>query len=553
MNNAETNRSPEVHRDTPDSPGDRASMQDPQPRGLACADGQEPENKPGDQHRSAENHRPPQTGPSAEQGAAEEKRRLDREIADAMAEMAPADMAELSGDVTSDGRVAQGTELVGTVVGISDDDVFLEFGPKSQGVLPRTQFGKKEPVEIGRRVDVVVEKVDPDSGLIQVNRKGAIQRATWTNLAVGNLVEGRATGLIKGGLEIDLKGIRAFMPGSQADIHPMKDISVLLNQNIKCEVIELNRKHKNVIVSRRKVLEREMEQQREQLKAELQEGQLRKGIVRRITEFGAFVDLGGIDGLLHIRDISWGTVDKVTDVLSVDQEIEVMVLKIDKKKDRISLGLKQALPDPWQGVAERYPVNEKVKARVVRLADFGAFAEVEPGIEGLIPISEMSWGRIRNVSEAVSAGDVVDCVIIRAEPEKRRIALSMKQAQADPWAGVLEGYTPQSLVKGKVTRLTDFGAFVELTPGVEGLIHISELSDKHVKSCSEVVRVGEEVETRVLGVNPENRRISLSIKAVHAPTGDGEAAIEHADNQRHQKQKTRKRPLRGGLASHFEW
>jgi small subunit ribosomal protein S1 len=472
---------------------------------------------------------------------------LEREVADALADMPAAELAELTGG-SGDNGAAPGSDLTGTVVGVSGDDVFLQFGAKTQGVLPRNQFGKNEAVDVGRRVDVTVERYDGEAGLLIVNRKGAIQRATWTTLTVGSLVEGKATGVIKGGLEISLKGIRAFMPASHADVHPMKDTSELLNQTFTCEVIELDRRNKNVIVSRRNVMQRDREAAKRKLKAELEAGQLRRGIVRRITEFGAFVDLGGIDGLLHIRDLSWGTVEKVEDVVHVDQEVEVKVLKVDENRERISLGLKHALPDPWNGAAEKYPEGTRLKARVVRLANFGAFAELEPGVEGLIPISEMSWSRLKHAGEAVSAGDVVDCQVIRFEGQKRRIALSMKQAQPDPWDVALDGFTPNSMVQGKVTRLADFGAFVELVPGVEGLVHISELSDRRVRTCADVVREGQEVEARVLGVDKESHRISLSLRPADA--GGGPAADPAGEAR---PKKKRKKPLRGGLASHFDW
>jgi small subunit ribosomal protein S1 len=252
---------------------------------------------------------------------------------------------------------------------------------------------------------------------------------------------------------------------------------------------------------------------------------------------------------VHISDLSWGTVEKVTDVLSPGQEVEVKVLKIDKERGRISLGLKQAQPDPWAAVPERYPVGSALKVRVIRTADFGAFAELEPGVEGLIPISEMGWARVHSPSSVVSVGDMVDAVVIRIEAEKHRLALSMKQAQADPWAGVLDTFSEQSLVTGRVTRLADFGAFVELVPGVEGLIHISELSDRRVGSCGEVVKVGDEIESRVLGVDQENRRISLSLKQVQAPSVPEESAVPEPAKPK----KKRKRPLRGGLTSHFDW
>ena len=483
---------------------------------------------------------------------------INKEVEEAMASMDAADLAELTGgaDKSASAEGAEpGAELVGTVTGVNDEDVFLQFGVKTQGVMPRSHFGKKEIVEIGRRVDVTVDKVDADSGLLIVSRKGASQRATWTNLVAGMLVEGRVTGVIKGGLEVDLKGIRAFMPQSQVDIAQIKDISVLLNQNVKCEVMEVDRRHKNVLISRRKAMEKDQAENREKLKGELEAGQFREGTVRSIMDFGAFVDLGGIDGLIHISDMSYGSVAKVTDVLSVGDKVKVMVLKIDSQRDRISLGLKQAMPDPWVHVPERYPVGTTLKVRVVRLADFGAFAELEAGVDGLIPISEMGWSRTKSSSDVVRVGDMVDCVVIRVEMDKHRIALSMKQAQADPWAGVLESFPAQSMVKGKVTRLADFGAFIELVPGVEGLAHISELSEKHVKTCSEVVKPGQEVEARVLGVDKENRRISLSLKPATTYSAEShEMAVASSQAVAAKPAKApRKKPLRGGLSSHFDW
>lgn len=475
---------------------------------------------------------------------------VSKEVAtDAAAAMAGAmSGTDLGPDVDPD-KLEPGQQITGTIVGVEGEDVFLQFGPKVQGIVPRSQFGKKESVDKGRRVDTTVEKYDESSGLLMVARVGATQRATWTNLQPGMIVEGRVTGVVKGGLEIDLKGIRAFMPGSHTDTHPMKDISVLLNENIRGEVIEVDRRGKNVILSRRKLMAKEQKEARKQLKTELEVGQKRKGVVKRITDFGAFVDIGGIDGLLHISDLSWSMVDKVTDVVKEEQEVEVIVLKLDEKKERISLGLKQAQPSPWDDAPDKYPVGTSLKVRVLRLAKFGAFAELEPGLEGLIPISELSWNRVNTAKEVVGEGDMVDAVVIRCEPQKQRLALSVKQATPDPWQSVLESFEPQALVKGKVTRLTDFGAFVEIAPGVEGLVHISEMSKDRVRSAGDVVKEGQEIETRVLGVDAENRRISLSIKQVAEPDPEAPAA-EAAEPH---KPKKRKKPLRGGLSSNWEW
>jgi len=475
-----------------------------------------------------------------------------------MAAMSAEDLAELSSGLLADEKievgpdesVEPGTELTGVVAGVTNDDVFLEFGVKMQGVLPRSHFGKKEVIETGRKVDVVVERYDDEAGMLIVSRKGETQRATWLTLKPNMIVEGRVTGMNKGGLEVDLRGIRAFMPTSQVDVAMIKDISVLLNEHVRAIVLEVDRRGKNVLISRRKMMEKELAESRERLLSELEVGQVRKGVVGNITDFGAFVNLGGVDGLVHIRDISWGQVEKVSDHLKPGQEVEVQVLRIDKKRDRISLGLKQTQPDPWDQVPEKYPVGTQLTVRVLRLADFGAFAELEAGVDGLIPISEMGWTRIHRPSEVVAVGDMVDAVVIRVEPAKHRLALSMKQAAEDPWAGVLESFPAKSLVKGKVTRLADFGAFVELVAGVEGLIHISEMSDRRINTCGEVVKVGQEVETRVLGVDKENRRISLSIKAV-AEVSVTEAAAHPAEAPKPQKK--RKKERRGGLSSHWDW
>ncbi len=509
----------------------------------------DPHPSPGEAPISTHEPSPPEEIAGGDDSPDQSSDELNREVAEAMAAMDPADVAELSGQFPTSDSIEPGSELTGTIVGVSDEDLFIEFGAKAQGVMPRSQFGKKEPVEVGRRVDVVVDRYDEESGLLLLYRKGAIQRATWLNLSVGMLVEGRVTGLVKGGLELDINGIRAFMPGSQVDSGPVKDISVFLNEKMRCEVVEADRRGKNLLVSRRKLVQAEQAESRAKLREELAVGQVRSGTVKTITDFGAFVDLGGLEGLLHISDLSWGTVAKVTDVVSVGQAVEVQVLKIEKERNRISLGLKQAQPDPWTTVPDRYPVGTEVKVRVIRTADFGAFAELEPGIEGLIPISELGWSRVQKTTDVAKVGDVLNVVVIRLEMQKHRLALSLKQAQPDPWSGVLESFTEKSIVKGRVTRLADFGAFVELVPGVEGLVHISELSDQRVKTCGDVVREGQEIEVRVLGIDAETRRIALSIKQVAAPT---EAAAPDP-TEAPKPPKKRKTKLRGGLSSHYDW
>ena len=489
--------------------------------------------------------------PARGHGPSEE---LNKEIEEAVAAMSDGELAELTGEAPRQQLEdeASGSRRRAKIVGIYENDVFIDLGGKSQGVVARSQFGKEEVLEIGSEVEVIIERYDADSGLLIASRDGAVREAHWDSLRVGTIVQGRITGMNKGGLEVNLNGIRGFMPASHVDVAHVKDISVFLGQKVLCEILELNRRARNVLLSRRKVVQKEQQERKKTLLDELAPGQIRQGAVGNLTEFGAFVDLGGIDGLIHISDLSYRQVDRVSDVLEPGQTVEVKVLKVDKKRERVSLGLKQVKPDPWAGVGERYPVDTRLTVRVVRLERFGAFVELEEGVDGLIPMSEMSWSRIGRLSDVLQVGQAVEAVVIRVEPEKRRIALSLKQVEADPWAGVLESFPKNSTIAGKVTKCTDFGAFVELVPGVEGLVHISELSDQRVKKCEDVVQPGQEVEVRVLDVDTEQRRISLSVKAaqttVQAPV---EGKPPPAEKQ--QPKKKRKRPVRGGLASHFEW
>jgi small subunit ribosomal protein S1 len=473
-----------------------------------------------------------------------------QEVEAALSGMSAEELAAITGDVKSPTASHSPEEIrQGKVVGIYDDDVFLDFGDKEQAVVPRSQFNPEEVLQIGEIVDVVVERYDEDSGLYIASRDGAIRKAHWDSLTKGAFVEGRITGMNKGGLEVNLNGIRAFMPASQVDIAHVKDISVFIGQHVTCKVMEISKKDRNVLVSRRKYQEKEQAESREKLLTELEEGQVRKGTIGSITDFGAFVDLGGVDGLIHISDLSYGQVGKVTDVVQKGQQVEVKVLKVDPQRKRISLGLKQIKPDPWSNVEVQYPVGTTCTVRVLRLEKFGAFVELEEGVEGLIPMSEMSWGRIGKPNEVVEKGQAVTAQVIRVEPDKRRLALSIKLVEADPWAEVLNSFPKNTVVEGKVTKCADFGAFVELVPGVEGLVHISELADTHVKQCSDVVKPGQEVKVRILGVNMDSRRISLSMKTADKPA----AAAQPAEQAPPPKKKARKKPLRGGLSSHFEW
>jgi len=444
--------------------------------------------------------------------------------------------------------VGQGVRR-GKVIAIQGDDVFVDMGGRSEGVLPAEQFSEEPLPVVGDTIEVVIDGYDAGEGLLRLSRQGAVLAAAWETLEEGQIVEGRVTGHNKGGLELDIQGIRAFMPVSQIERFRVDDLSGYVDQKLRCCVSEVDRAEHNVIVSRRDLLDAEAAEAAKQLRASLAEGRVVAGTVRSIMPYGAFVDLGGVDGLLHVSDMSYARVEKCEDVVQEGQQVEVMILKIDAESDRISLGLKQVTPDPWLGAEHKWPVDSLATGRVTRLADFGAFLELEPGVEGLIPISEITFQRrIKHPGDILAEGDTVRVRVLNVQPDQRRISLSVKRAGDDPWTGASGRWPVESTVRGMVTRLAEFGAFVELAPGVEGLIHVSELSDGHIRSPSDAVREGQTVDARVLDVDEERRRISLSIKALTAaPDYTGPAADAPVAEDAPQ----RKRPLKGGLDSGF--
>jgi len=408
---------------------------------------------------------------------------------------------------------APGALVTGRIANIGSEDVLIDFGGKSLGVMSRAEFGKEEKYEVGATIEVLILEGSATSGLISVSRKKAKQAAIMRDIQPGLLVEGLITGMNKGGLDMDIEGLRGFIPASQVDLHFMKDISDLIGQRVKAEVTKFDRLDGNIVLSRRKVLMREEAEAKERAFTEMSVGQLCRGTVRSVTEYGAFVNIGGVDGLLHISDMSWGRVNKPEDVVKVGDEVEVKVIKLDPVKKKISLSLKGATANPWTHVADKYQINEKVTGRVVRLQPFGAFVELEPGVDGLLPISELSWTRrVRHPSEIVKEGDVVQVAILGVDTEKQRISLGLKQLSQDPWSVAEEKYPSGAMIKGKVVRTTEFGAFVELEEGIDGLIHISELADERVRAVTDKVKPGQDVEVRVLGVDRENQRIKLSMK-----------------------------------------
>jgi len=478
---------------------------------------------------------------------------LQAELDAALGDLSIEDILEAEKADESPGTRATGEGVRrGRVVSIQGDDLFVNMGGRSEGVLPADQFSDEPLPAIGDLVEVVISGYDASEGLLRLSRQGAVLAAAWETLQEGQVVEGRVTGHNKGGLEVDVQGIRAFMPVSQIERFRVDDLTQYVNQKLRCCVSEVNHADNNVVLSRRDLLDAEAEAAAKELRGKLAEGKIVTGTVRSIMPYGAFVDIGGVDGLLHVSDMSHARVDKPEDIVHEGQTVEVMILKIDTESNRISLGLKQTQADPWLGAEQKWPVDSVVGGRVTRLADFGAFFELEPGVEGLIPIGEITFERrINHPSEVIAEGDAVRVRVLSVDPEKKRISLSLKRAGDDPWMGAAGRWPVESTATGIITRLAEFGAFIELSPGVEGLCHISELSDTHVRAAGEVVKEGQTVKAKVLEVDEDRRRISLSIKALTtAPEYTGAASgADFEPEEPAAPRAPRKTPLKGGLDS----
>ncbi len=590
------------------------SMPDPVPGGTPeAAATQEPLADADAAMEQAMNAEAEAVAPSTVPGAAPEKS-VDDELAEALAGVdADALMNASAGGEDNPanraapkpgGKVARGQVRRGTVTALRGEDIFVDLqseepGPaKLQGIVPAQQF--EHPPRIGVLMDFVVDHADEAEGLVFLSREGAISRGTWDEMEVGSAVEARVTGSNKGGLELELAGsIKAFMPASQVDIGSVEDLSIFHGQKIEAEVTEIDRRHKKVLLSRRKLQDRQRAVGREKLMKELEVGQTREGVVTNLMAFGAFVDLGGVEGLLHVSDLAHNRIDKPGDVLSVGQKVTVMVLKLEnlhgeegnqpqpqeegsatergaagggvkatqpkagKKKrnrPRIALGIKQTTPDPWEGLADRYTEGENISVRVVKTTTFGAFAEIEPGVEGLLPISELAWNRTEKVEDVVKKGDAIKVQILKIETGKKRFTLSLKAAAGDPWStgeggegeggGGGLGVSAGESVKGKVTTVTDFGAFVALESGVEGLVHISELADRRVDKVTDILNVGDEKMFKVKSVEPEKRKIALSLRTKPSPREAREAEeAELMKDRPKAKPRLDKRNLKSGLGT----
>jgi small subunit ribosomal protein S1 len=406
----------------------------------------------------------------------------------------------------------------GKIVNITDRDVAIDIGFKSEGFVSIDEFDDPANLKVGDPVQVFIEKFEGANGALQISKKRADVERTWMELKQletdGSVIEGKVVRRIKGGLVVDMMGIDAFLPGSQIDIHPVRDFDSLIGKKMDFRIVKINDARKNIVVSRKVLIEEDMREIREKVLAELEVGQIREGVVKNITNFGVFVDLGGVDGLLHITDLSWGRVNHPSDVVKLDQKITVKVLNFDRERNRISIGLKQLQEHPWNDVEERFPIESKVSGKVVSLTRYGAFVELAAGVEGLIHISEMSWTQhVKHPSQILSVGEEVEVMVLEVRKDERKISLGLKQTEDNPWEALAEKYAVGSVHEGLVRDLVPFGVFVELEAGIEGLVHISDLSwTRKLRHPGEMIKKDEKIKVQVLSFDRDERRIALGVK-----------------------------------------
>ena len=427
-----------------------------------------------------------------------------------------AELFEQSGEFLKAGDVVEGT-----ILRVDPDNVLIDVGYKSEGLVPTWEFADERGIariEPGQIVEVMVEQAEDDEGMVRLSKEKADRVRVWDKLSQaydqGDIVEGMIEGRVKGGLSVHIMGVKAFLPGSQVDLRPVRNLERMIGETQKFKIIKFNQRRGNIVLSRRALLETERQSLRDETLRTLKEGLVVEGIVKNLTDYGAFIDLGGIDGLLHITDMSWGRIAHPSELFQVGDSVKVRVLKFDPASERVSLGLKQTLPDPWVNVSQRYPIGLRLQGKVVSLADYGAFVELEPGIEGLTHISEMSWTkRVKHPSKMVAIGDEADVIVLEVSEENRKLSLGMKQIEPNPWSLLEERYPPGTRVKGAVRNVTNFGVFVGIEDGIDGLIHVSDISwTQRIRDPKELFTKGDAVEAIVLKVDRENEKFSLGVK-----------------------------------------
>ncbi|MBI4658519.1 MAG: 30S ribosomal protein S1 [Verrucomicrobia bacterium] len=414
-------------------------------------------------------------------------------------------------------RFVAGEIVKGTIIEVRPKEVLVDIGYKSEGVISANEFEDIKKVKVGDEIDVLIEKLEDKEGMVVLSREKAEFKKNWDKILTicneGGTISGKVKSVVKGGLLVNI-GVEAFLPASQIDIVPPKNLAAFVNNIYDFKVVKINQERQNIVLSRRELIEQERTEKRAKLLAEMVPGDIRKGTVKNITDFGAFIDLNGIDGLLHITDMSWGRIGHPSELLKVGQDIDVVVLDINKEKERVSLGLKQKLANPWDSIEQKYPISARVKGRVVNLVPYGAFVELEPGVEGLVHVTELSWTkRIAKPSDVLKADQEIEAVVLGINREEQKISLGIRQLETNPWDRALEKYPPGSRVKGRIRNLTSYGAFVELEDGLDGMIHVSDISwTRKINHPSEVLKKGEEVEAAVLEIDKANQRISLGVK-----------------------------------------
>ena len=417
----------------------------------------------------------------------------------------------------SDRSFAAGQIVKGIIIEVRPKEVLVDIGYKSEGAVPANEIDDMSTVKVGDEIDVLIEKLENKDGMVVLSKEKAEFKKNWDNILTicneGGTINGKVKAVVKGGLLVNI-GVEAFLPASQIDITPPKNLNVYVGNTYEFKVVKINQERQNIVLSRRELIEQERNEKRSKLLTEMMPGDIRKGTVKNITDFGAFIDLNGLDGLLHITDMSWGRIGHPSEILKVGQDIDVVVLDVNREKERVSLGLKQKLANPWDQIEAKYPIGAKVKGKVVNLVPYGAFVEIEPGVEGLVHVTELSWTkRIAKPSDVLKAEQEIEAVVLGINREEQKISLGVRQLETNPWDKAAEKYPPGSKVSGKIRNLTSYGAFVELEDGLDGMIHVSDISwTRKINHPSEVLKKGDDVEAVVLEIDKANQRISLGLK-----------------------------------------